>query len=144
MSPAVFRFIVLGGVGLVATGFIASMFIDREGRIIGARHALPAGTRVTLSDVVPLELPPAERPKGGIAVERAAKVIGATLLHDVGAGIAITEADLVPPGRPAPTRSDASRQRRTVRSLAGHRLLRTVTGRSAARRSARRWPSVAC
>lgn len=138
MSPGLFRFLVLGVVAVIAAGFIAVMFIDRGGRIIGARRALPAGTRVTLGDVVPLELPAAERPEGGIGVERAAKVIGATLVRDVGAGVAITEQDLVLPGRPAPARGDAHRPRRTLRLASGQRLTRSALARAGGRRERQR------
>jgi hypothetical protein len=83
-----------------------------EPRVVGARRALAKGTRVTLGDVMPLELAREAQPKGCIEVGRVARIIGSTLSRDVDLGEPITETDLLPTGLVLPARGDVMRQRR--------------------------------
>jgi flagella basal body P-ring formation protein FlgA len=69
---------------------------DRKPRVVGARRDLNAGTRVTLADIEPVVLSVPPRPTEHIEVERAARVIGATLAKDVLRGAPITVDDLAP------------------------------------------------
>jgi hypothetical protein len=97
----------LFGVGLVTAlvSAVVTLLPDDRGRVVSAGRPLPRGTRVTLGDVLPLQLPEGARPPGCIELNRAAKVIGATLARDVEAGAPITEDDLLPPDQlPAPSR----------------------------------------
>lgn len=98
--------------GLVLLLSVLGLGCASEPRVVGARRALSKGTRVTLGDVTPLELPRDARPKGCIEVGRAAKVIGSTLSRDVDLGEPITETDLLPAGLVLPARGDVVRQRR--------------------------------
>ena len=104
MSPAT---VVCAGV----LGLVMLTGCERPARVVGARRDLRAGTKLTLSDVQPVVLETAPRPTLHIEVERAARVIGATLARDVREGQAITVDDLVP-HRTRVQRVDTSRQRR--------------------------------
>lgn len=95
---------LLGG-ALLVTG----AFSDAGPRIVGARVALPAGTRLTLGDLQSIERPPSLPPERAIRLERASAVLGKTLAHDVEAGAPLTLDDLRPPGAPRPS---ANRPRR--------------------------------
>lgn len=99
---------------VVCAGLLGMVMIsgcDRPARVVGARRDLRAGTKLTLSDVQPVVLEVSPTPTLHIEVERAARVIGATLARDVREGAAITVDDLLPQ-RTRVQRVDTSRQRR--------------------------------
>lgn len=90
------RALLLVAVLLLLSGLLAAtgQSLTNERRIVGARHALPAGARVTLGDVMAIEPPEGLAPHRGVRLERASSVIGGTLLRDVGAGAPITVDDV--------------------------------------------------
>lgn len=71
---------------------VGALLFEEERRIVVARHAMTAGTRVTLRDVAAVR----GKAEHSIGVERVARVIGAVLIRDVEAGEALTEAHLEP------------------------------------------------
>lgn len=125
------RALLLVAVLLLLTGVLAAtgQSLTDEHRIVGARRALPAGTRITLGDVTAIEPPEGLAPDKGVRLERASSVIGGTLKRDVGAGAPITVDDVGFLQRPG---AGPSRPRLGQRPGAAPRRLR------GARRRARR------
>ncbi|MCU0698919.1 MAG: SAF domain-containing protein [Myxococcaceae bacterium] len=87
----------------------------RTTKVVGARRDLVAGDRVTLGDVMPLELDGRLTCEGCLRLEQAATLVGATLVRDVPAGTPVRARDVTEAAQGPRSRSEPPQRRRPLR-----------------------------